>query len=59
MTPARLRCRGGRGLNARLSGATPGLTRIELAIASGERPKSEQLGLGDEEFQPWILGPVL
>ena len=30
-----------------------------LAIASGERPKSEQLGLGDEEFQPWILGPVL
>jgi altronate hydrolase len=30
-----------------------------LAIASGERPKSEQLGLGDEEFQPWALGPVL
>jgi len=30
-----------------------------LAIASGQRPKSEQLGLGDEEFQPWILGPVL
>jgi altronate hydrolase len=30
-----------------------------LAIASGERSKSEQLGLGDEEFQPWMLGPVL
>jgi altronate hydrolase len=30
-----------------------------LAIASGEQPKSEQLGLGEEEFQPWILGPVL
>ncbi len=30
-----------------------------LAIASGEHSKSEQLGLGDEEFQPWILGPVL
>jgi altronate hydrolase len=30
-----------------------------LAIASGERSKSEQMGLGDEEFQPWILGPVL
>jgi altronate hydrolase len=30
-----------------------------LAIASGEQPKSEQLGLGGEEFQPWILGPVL
>jgi altronate hydrolase len=30
-----------------------------LAIASGEPTKSEQMGLGDEEFQPWILGPVL
>ena len=30
-----------------------------LAIASGQRSKSEQMGLGDEEFQPWILGPVL
>jgi altronate hydrolase len=30
-----------------------------LAVASGERTKSEQMGLGDEEFQPWILGPVL
>jgi altronate hydrolase len=30
-----------------------------LAIASGEQPKSERLGLGELEFQPWILGPVL
>jgi altronate hydrolase len=30
-----------------------------LAIASGEATKSELMGLGDEEFQPWILGPVL
>jgi altronate dehydratase len=30
-----------------------------LAVASGKRPKSEQLGLGEQEFQPWILGPVL
>jgi altronate hydrolase len=30
-----------------------------LAIASGECSKSELMGLGDEEFQPWILGPVL
>ncbi len=30
-----------------------------LAVASGKQPKSEQLGLGDEEFQPWILGPTL
>jgi altronate hydrolase len=30
-----------------------------LAVASGESTKSERMGLGDEEFQPWILGPVL
>ncbi|MBL9134885.1 MAG: altronate dehydratase [Verrucomicrobiales bacterium] len=30
-----------------------------LATASGERTKSEMAGLGDEEFAPWILGPVL
>ena len=30
-----------------------------LAIASGEQPKSEQLGLGMDEFQPWMIGPVL
>jgi altronate hydrolase len=30
-----------------------------LALASGQPSKSEQMGLGDEEFQPWILGPVL
>ncbi|QDU96699.1 UxaA family hydrolase [Lignipirellula cremea] len=30
-----------------------------LAVASGEKTKSEQLGLGDEEFVPWTVGPVL
>jgi altronate hydrolase len=30
-----------------------------LATASGKRTKSEQLGLGEQEFQPWILGPTL
>ena len=30
-----------------------------LAVASGEKTKSELLGLGDEEFVPWITGPVL
>ena len=30
-----------------------------LAVASGKRTKSERLGLGDEEFQPWVLGPTL
>ena len=30
-----------------------------LAVASGKRTKSEQHGLGDEEFVPWTIGPVL
>lgn len=30
-----------------------------LAVASGEKSKSEALGIGDEEFQPWIIGPTL
>jgi altronate hydrolase len=30
-----------------------------LAVASGERTKSELNGIGDEEFVPWMLGPVL
>jgi altronate hydrolase len=30
-----------------------------LSVASGEKTKSELLGLGDEEFVPWITGPVL
>jgi altronate hydrolase len=29
-----------------------------LAVASGRRTKSEQLGLGDHEFVPWHLGIV-
>ncbi|MCA9197859.1 MAG: UxaA family hydrolase, partial [Planctomycetales bacterium] len=30
-----------------------------LAVASGEKTKSEQHGLGDEEFVPWMIGPIL
>ena len=30
-----------------------------LAVASGKRSKSERNGMGDEEFNPWILGAVL
>jgi altronate hydrolase len=30
-----------------------------LAVASGKRTKSEAQGLGDEEFAPWMLGPIL
>jgi altronate hydrolase len=30
-----------------------------LAVASGEKTKSEWHGMGDEEFAPWTVGPVL
>jgi altronate hydrolase len=30
-----------------------------IAVASGKKTKSEQLGVGDEEFMPWIVGPTL
>ncbi|HLH55063.1 MAG TPA: altronate dehydratase family protein, partial [Verrucomicrobiae bacterium] len=29
-----------------------------IAVASGEKTKSELCGIGDEEFAPWILGPT-
>src|SRR5260221_4579896 len=28
-----------------------------LSVASGEHTKSEQHGIGEEEFVPWIVGP--
>jgi altronate hydrolase len=30
-----------------------------LAVASGKRSKSELAGVGEEEFNPWILGAML
>ena len=30
-----------------------------LAVASGKMTKSEALGIGDEEFVPWLVGPTL
>ncbi|MBW3542103.1 MAG: altronate dehydratase family protein [Planctomycetes bacterium] len=30
-----------------------------LSVASGEQTKSERQGIGDEEFCPWSIGPVL
>ncbi len=30
-----------------------------LAVASGERSKSERHGIGEEEFNPWIIGATL
>jgi len=29
-----------------------------LAVAGGEKTRSELAGIGDEEFAPWILGPT-
>ena len=30
-----------------------------LSVASGEKTKSELAGMGDEEFAPWMIGPVM
>jgi altronate hydrolase len=30
-----------------------------IAVAGGEKTKSEAQGIGDEEFCPWNIGPVL
>jgi altronate hydrolase len=30
-----------------------------IAVASGEKTKSEVQGIGDEEFSPWFVGPLL
>ncbi len=35
------------------------LFEYALRVASGELTKSEQLGIGDNEFAPWAVGPVL
>jgi altronate hydrolase len=47
-----------------LEGATVGEVGNEifekvLAVASGERTKSELNGVGEEEFAPWSIGPTL
>jgi altronate hydrolase len=34
------------------------LFEMILAVASGQKTKSELAGIGDEEFAPWELGPV-
>jgi altronate hydrolase len=38
---------------------SPSATPSSRTVANGKRTKSELQGLGDEEFAPWILGPVL
>ena len=35
------------------------LFELVLDVASGRKTKSETLGLGEDEFAPWTIGPVL
>jgi altronate hydrolase len=35
------------------------LFELILEVASGNQTKSEQLGVGEEEFAPWTIGPTL
>lgn len=35
------------------------LFELLLRVASGEKTKSEQLGIGEDEFQPWNIGGTL
>jgi altronate hydrolase len=35
------------------------LFRELIAVASGKSTKSEAQGIGEEEFAPWTIGPVL
>jgi altronate hydrolase len=30
-----------------------------LAVASGQKTKSEENGVGEDEFAPWSIGPTL
>ena len=32
---------------------------VILDVASGKKTKSEQHGVGEEEFAPWTIGPTL
>ena len=48
-----------RGRHAQRRRCGPGMFDLVLAVASGQRSKSEELGFGDEEFTPWQLGAVL
>ena len=36
-----------------------GILETILRVASGEKTKSEDLGLGDNEFIPWHIGAVM
>lgn len=51
---------GGRVLDGRsLDEAGAEIFELMLAVASGEQTRSERHGIGEEEFNPWILGATL
>jgi altronate hydrolase len=33
--------------------------RLVLETASGKKSKSEQLGFGEDEFAPWVIGATM
>jgi altronate hydrolase len=43
---------------ASMAQSAQGIFELMLRVASGERSKSELLGLGDHEFVPWNIGIV-
>lgn len=42
-----------------ISDAGSNIFKQILAVATGNRTKSEMQGIGEEEYAPWIMGPVL
>ena len=35
------------------------LFELILEVASGRQPQSEMLGIGQDEFAPWLVGAVM
>ena len=42
-----------------VQGKGRGFFGLMLRVASGERTRSEALGMGNDEFVPWQLGAVM
>ena len=45
------------GISIEAKGAE--ILEMMIAVASGQKSKSEALGLGDNEFVPWQIGAVM
>ncbi|MEO5860843.1 MAG: altronate dehydratase, partial [Burkholderiales bacterium] len=44
---------------ATVQGLGEEIFKMILATASGKRSKSEELGYGDDEFVPWVIGATM